>query len=348
MRVLLPAHQALAVGGIGTIARGLAKSVPAALGDEGELVVPSLSPIAEKGVSGLRGAGTAARLYHEQVSLAWRSRRFDLVHLCDLRPIAASPTRFLITVHDVNFLDRPEWSTRPARSYKTAMLRLSLAKKPAFVVCDSSYTRDRLMLHMPGAPPDRLRVVYPGVDASGTDWSGGGPDPYFLTVGTIEPRKNHLGLLEAFRRARERAGVRWVVAGTPGQLSAPIVAALEAEPGVELVGRVDSERLEALYRDALFVATPSHIEGFGYPPLEAMVRGVPTLTSNATSLPEVVGDAGPMVAPDDASGWADQIERLAGDEAARRELSERGRARAAEFTWEAAARQVVALYREAL
>src|SRR5687768_15316132 len=136
MRVLLPAHQALAVGGIGTIARGLAKSVPAALGDEGELVVPELSPLAQRGVSGLRGVSTAARLLHEQGSLAWRSRSFDLIHLCDLRPIAASPTPFVITVHDVNFLDRPEWSSKPARAYKSAMLRLSLAKQPAFVICD--------------------------------------------------------------------------------------------------------------------------------------------------------------------------------------------------------------------
>ena len=142
--------------------------------------------------------------------------------------------------------------------------------------------------------------------------------------------------------------MRWVIAGTAGQLSAPIVAELEAEPGVELVGRVGPERLDELYRDALFVATPSHIEGFGYPPLEAMARGVPTLTSNATSLPEVVGDAGPMVAPDDAEGWAREIERLAGDDGLRRELSARGRERAREFTWEGTASRVVGLYREAL
>ena len=135
----------------------------------------------------------------------------------------------------------------------------------------------------------------------------------------------------------------WLVAGPPGPRSREIRRALDAEPGVQLLGEVDAATLDRLYREAMFVATPSMIEGFGYPPLEAMARGVPTLTSDAAALPEVVGDAGPLLPPDDrrrgperSSGWP-KI-RVRG------ELSERGRTRAERFSWPRVADEVVRLY----
>ena len=157
-------------------------------------------------------------------------------------------------------------------------------------------------------------------------WTGAGDPPYFLTVSTIHPRKNHLGLLRAFREARGRGlALRWLVAGPSGPRSREIRRALEAEPGVQLLGEVDAATLDRLYREATFVATPSALEGFGYPPLEAMARGVPTLTSDAAALPEVVGDAGPLLPPDDLAAWARALVWLAEDAEARGELSERGR-----------------------
>jgi glycosyltransferase involved in cell wall biosynthesis len=260
-----------------------------------------------------------------------------------------SSTPFLTTVHDVHFLDQPEWTPRVTRAYKSAMLKTALAKNPAAIICDSRHTRDRLLHHLPRTSADRTRVIYPGIEPVPVSWAGGGEASYFLTVGTIEPRKNHLGLLAGFRLARRQgAGVRWIVVGGPGQLSERIIAGLEAEPGVTLTGVVDDAELDGLYRQALFVATPSHIEGFGYPPLEAMVRGVPTITARASSLPEVVADSGPLIDPDDVAGWADAIGWLSRDHGARRELSRRGQRRAAEFSWTRTASEVAACYREVL
>jgi glycosyltransferase involved in cell wall biosynthesis len=349
VRVLLAAHQGLAVGGIGTMARGLAAHLPEAMEAHGSVVVemPAAAARLSRRLRVLGGPGAAARLWHEQVRLARIARDFDLLHLCDLRPLALSRTPFLITVHDVEFLDRPGWLPASARLYKERMLRAALRKRPAAIVCVSEHTRTRLLHHFPAAGRIEVRVIPPGVDPPAAGWTGAGDPPYFLTVSTIHPRKNHLGLLRAFREARASGfALRWLVAGPPGPRSREIRRALEAEPGVSVLGEVDDGELDRLYREATFVATPSALEGFGYPPLEAMARGVPTLTSDAAALPEVVGDAAPLLPPDDVAAWARALSWLADDDAARRELSERGRRRAAAFSWPRAADRVTRLYRD--
>jgi glycosyltransferase involved in cell wall biosynthesis len=126
----------------------------------------------------------------------------------------------------------------------------------------------------------------------------------------------------------------------------PIVERLRATPGVELRGWVSGEELERLYRGARFVALPSHHEGFGFVPLEAMARGVPAAVATGSALDETAGDAALRVAPDDVDGWADALTRLHADDALRAELIARGRARAASFTWERAAREHVDLFRD--
>ena len=113
-----------------------------------------------------------------------------------------------------------------------------------------------------------------------------------------------------------------------------------------MLGEVDPTTLDRLYRDALFAATPSAAEGFGYSPLEAMARGTPTLNSSGGSLAEIVGDGGPLLAAADTAAWTDALLWLAEDADARRRLSDAGRRRAAEFSWPAAAASMVQLYRE--
>jgi glycosyltransferase involved in cell wall biosynthesis len=349
IRVLLAAHQSLALGGIGTMARGLAKHLPEAIDSHGTVFVamPKQGGRLSRRLGALGGPGAAARLWHEQVRLARSAGDFDLVHLCDLRPLALTRTPFLITVHDVDFLDRPQWLPASARLYKARMLAAALRKRPAAIVCVSEHTRRRLLHHLPDASRSELRVIHPGVEQHASHWTGTGEPPFFLTVSTIHPRKNHLGLLRAYREARRRGlELRWLVAGPPGPRSREIRRALEAEPGVSVLGAVDSDELDRLYREATLVATPSALEGFGYPPLEAMARGTPTLSSDAASLPEIVGDAGQLLPPDDVAAWARALAWLADDAEARRELSEQGRERAARFSWQRSAESVVRLYRE--
>jgi glycosyltransferase involved in cell wall biosynthesis len=333
LRILLPVHLE-AVRGVGTLVRGLRTALPAALGDDDELI--------------LAGGELPrfARSAYEQLVLPVKARGVDLVHLCDHRPLVLSRAPFVITVHDLFFLDRPEWYPRTLVAYKRAMLWAALAKGPRFVVCDSAYTRDRLLAHAPRLRP-RVEVIHPGlfppppvVDAEHGD--------YFLTVSAIDPRKNHLGLLDAFERAR-RAGLEltWKVVGGAADLSGPIVRRLQAADGVELLGQVDAAELERLYAGACFFALATHGEGFGFPPLEAMARGVPVICSTGSSLDETVGGAAIRLPPDDTDAWAAALTDLVGDEVMRARLSEAGRARAAAFSLAESARRYVDVYRAA-
>jgi glycosyltransferase involved in cell wall biosynthesis len=119
--------------------------------------------------------------------------------------------------------------------------------------------------------------------------------------------------------------------------------------GVEVIfpGWIEEERLPALYRGSLALLFPSQREGFGFPSIEAMAAGCPVLAATAGASPEVVGEAGVLLPPDDAVAWAEAMGRVAGDESLRRDLIERGRHRAAQFSWARTAAQMVEVYRRA-
>jgi glycosyltransferase involved in cell wall biosynthesis len=173
--------------------------------------------------------------------------------------------------------------------------------------------------------------------------------PFFLYVGTLEPRKNLPLLLRAFERLGARAGVHLALAGPRGWLDEPIVAAA-ARLGerVRLLGPVPPADLAALYAAAEVFVFPSRYEGFGLPPLEAMAAGTPVVAARASCLPEVLGDAALFVEPDDEAGLAEALGQLLDDPALRTELRQRGLARAAGFSWERTAAETLAVYREAV
>ena len=136
--------------------------------------------------------------------------------------------------------------------------------------------------------------------------------------------------------------------GAVGQCSDDIVAALRTEPAVDVLGHVPNDELDRLYRGAKFLAMPSHAEGFGFPPLEAMARGVPTVCSAGSALDETVGDAAVRVDADDRDGWTEALRRLASDAMERARRRELGLRRAGHFRLEEAARAYVAAYRVAI
>jgi glycosyltransferase involved in cell wall biosynthesis len=343
LRVLLPAYEA-GSGGLGFSIRGIREFVPPLLPEGDELVV--LGGDRADG-SWQRPGRRASRLLNEQLAVARAARGVDLVHLPDHRPLLFSRTPFLLTVYDVLYLDRPGWFPRSVARYKRRMLEVAVRRRPAVVVAGSEYTRGRLLAHFPGLGQERVRVVYPGIwpapQAAGED--GG----YFLTVSTIEPRKNHLGLLHAFRIARD-AGfrLRWKVVGAPGYAAGPILAELAADPDVDVAGWLPDAELERVYAGARFAVYPSLGEGFGIPPLEAMARGVPVACSTGTPLDETVDDAALRVDPVDRQGWADALLRLDSDETERERLRRAGRELAARFDWPRAAAAYVGAYRAAL
>ena len=166
------------------------------------------------------------------------------------------------------------------------------------------------------------------------------PDrPFILGVGTLQPRKNFAGLIAAYAplRQRARAAASLVIVGqragsTTGIFAA--VAELGLEEQVRFLGFVADEDLPALYTLADVFAFPSFYEGFGIPILEAMACGTPVVASNASSLPEVVGDAGLLVTPEDTEALAEALERALEDSALRATLIARGQEQARRFTWE--------------
>jgi glycosyltransferase involved in cell wall biosynthesis len=288
--------------------------------------------------------------------------------------------RTVVTIHDMGYLHFPESHTAAQRRY----LRLSTswsARAASRLIAISGATRDDLVRYA-GARPDKISVIHHGVSPrfrpiedrdmiAAAQAKYGITPPYFLYVGTIQPRKNLVRLLEAFASATRDWGVgtgniapnpqspipnpQLVIAGKRGWLteqierqSAQLFGAGSA--AVCFTGYVADDDLPALLSGALAFVFPSLYEGFGMPILEAMACGAPVLASATSSLPEVAGAlaspaelAALLVDPDDTAAIADGLARLAGDAALRADLRRRGIARAAQFTWERCAEQTLAV-----
>ncbi|MCB0049455.1 MAG: glycosyltransferase family 4 protein, partial [Caldilinea sp.] len=177
------------------------------------------------------------------------------------------------------------------------------------------------------------------------------PERFVLAVGTIEPRKNINGLLHAFAHLRQKYAlddVGLAIAGGKGWLydeTLELIDKLGIGAGVHLLGRVPDEDLHRLYVAARCHIHPAYYEGFGLPPLEAMACGTPTIVSNVSSLPEVVGDAALLVDPHDTEEMAVAMHRLLTDDDLHAELSEKGLQRARVFSWQRAAQRTLEVYR---
>ena len=179
------------------------------------------------------------------------------------------------------------------------------------------------------------------------------PDaPFFLTLSTIEPRKNLAGTLRAFElliAEYDQPDVVLVIAGARGWKSREVIRQAGLSPDrVHLTGYIDDEDLAALYSCARGFVFASHYEGFGFPALEAMRCGIPVVYGNNSALPEIVEDAGLPVDADDASDIARQLDHLLADDDLARTLGERGLRRASELSWERTGRRTMAVYGQVL
>ena len=275
-------------------------------------------------------------------------------------PAAVPPTdpgqRLVVTIHDLAFLVQPQLFPRGWRlMYRAAMARA--VRSADAIVTVSQHTAEDLSRR---TRVDRRKVhVIPlaaslppsDADADSVLSRLKVPQPYVLFVGTLEPRKNLVRLVRAYRRMAARGAPHaLVLAGPMGWHPQPLLRAISDEgPGdVVLTGAVGQGDLDALYRGAAAFVYPSLYEGFGLPVLEAMSRGIPCVVSSSSSLPEVAGEAALPVDPRSVVGLAEAIDRVTSERELAGRLREAGLARAARFSWDDTARRTLEVYKSVL
>lgn len=267
----------------------------------------------------------------------------------------AFPGRAAVTVHDLGFKHFPQAHPPMQRAYLDRSTRFSQARAD-LVFADSQATAADLSAFY-GTTPAKIRVVYPGLPESKLEVSPKDiaevrakfalPPSFFVFVGTMQPRKNISRLVQAFARWQSRAGdakTALVLAGGKGWLFDE--AWLNGNRQVRLTGYVSEAEKAALLAGAIALVFPSLHEGFGFPALEAMQAGTPVIASNTSSLAEIVSANGLLVDPLDVEAIASAMSQIRDNENLRQELIARGTLRARQFTWSAAAEQVLAAFRE--
>jgi glycosyltransferase involved in cell wall biosynthesis len=288
--------------------------------------------------------------------VTWWTGPLDLYHSPDfVLPPLPPGLPGLLTVHDLSFVRTPEVTMPGMHRYLGQGVPRSVARARHVIAVSECTKNDLIELY--GTPSDKASVIYGGVQAEFQPVEdkeqkdavrrryGLGKEPFILTVGTLQPRKNHLRLVQAF--ARLKTDHRLVIAGGAGWEYEAVpaeVVRLGLEQRVLFPGFVSDADLPALYSAADLFAYPSLYEGFGLPLLEAMACGTPVVAADASSLPEVVGEAGTLADPLNVDALAGAMQRMLDDEALRKSKIQEGRARAATFTWERAGGQLLALY----
>lgn len=289
--------------------------------------------------SGLR----AHRWEQFELPRAIRGRDLDAFHTpAGQPPLLADPLAdapLVTTIHDISPITHPEWfSTGYAALYR-ALTPLAVRASDAILTV-SGFARDEIVDAYPAADGKTV-AAYNGVtpppeggeDAAVPDLDG---EAFLLFVGSANRRKNLKTLLDAYRRYRTRTDdpAPLALVGPERDVFADPESGYDGGDGVRTLGFVSDERLGWLYRNATAFVFPSLYEGFGLPIVEAMSVGTPVVTSDRGAMAEVAGEAAHLVDPLDAAAMADGVDRVTSDEAYRERLRERGRERAAAFTWD--------------
>ncbi len=295
------------------------------------------------------------------LNLAWHRLRWPPIERLVSEPIDVvhsphpllTPTRYaaqVVTIHDLDFLHHPERTRGEIRRDYPRLVQAH-AQRADRIVVPSRFTAglveselgvpaERIVRCVPGAPPWTPRARRPD-------------DGYILFIGTLEPRKNLGGLLTAYEQlvARGPKVPQLVIAGSETPGSADDLRRVTRPPlsaHARYVGYVPDAQRQALFEGAAALAIPSLNEGFGLPALEAMTLGVPVVAANRGSLPEILGDAGLLVDPDDPEAFADALAEAALDSERATTLAARGVERSTRFTWGACARSALRAYHEAI
>lgn len=278
-------------------------------------------------------------LYQSYLSLTAKHLNVDILHnSCGWLNMMKPTIPSVVTLYDLIPFTHPQYLTPPMRIYwkLCAARNLRLADH---IVSISQASKDAAVKCC-GVPDEKITVAYPGVDprfkpvkdTTIIDQYKLTPQRYVFFVGSIDPRKNIPMIIRVMKKVAPDIPV--VISSAGGWMTEDVERTAQECGNVRFLGYVPNRLLPALYSHALFLVWPSIVEGFGLPPLEAMACGCPVITSNCSSLPEVVSDAALQINPtsEDCLTWA--ISLLIGDTGLRNELSSRGISRAKQFTWE--------------
>lgn len=307
-----------------------------------------------------------AKIWYEQIELPRAALRLavDMLHV----PYYAPPRRQLVptvvTVHDLIPLILPVYRGSMVMRAYTA-LATSAVRRCRQLVAVSDHTRDDI-IDILKVNALQVHTIYEGVapdyqpqseaQISQTLQRFNITQPYFYYIGGFDVRKNLTTLLRAFGRVRRRIEqpIKLVIAGNRPKVNSAFFPALETTildedlaADIIFTGRVSNAENAALFAGASAFVWPSTYEGFGLPPLEAMSCGTPVISSNTSSMPEIVGEAGILLPPHDTEAWAMAMLRMLNDQALNTEYRQRGLQRASQFNWHSFAAQMIKVYEKA-
>ena len=292
-----------------------------------------------------------------QLPMLQRKYRLDFLHTQYILPIP-SFSAGIVTIHDILFETHPQYFAPLFRLRSSILMRLS-AWRASHVFTVSEFSR-QAMLSRYHIAPEKISVIHNGVDETRFYAGDAGKDVvearglisrgYLLSVGRLEPRKNHVALLRAYAKLQS-VHLPLVIIGQPHFGFSDVfqvIKELNLEGQVLIFTNVKDDDLPAFYRHAKLFIYPTWAEGFGMPPLEAMASGLPVISSNSTSIPEVVGDAAELISPDNIDALAKAIDHFLSDHVFYSEMQQRGLMQVKAFHWSTAAEKVRAVYLEAL
>lgn len=286
-----------------------------------------------------------------------RSRQPDLCHFPNAMVPLYHERPFVLTIHDASLFVHRRYHPW-ARIISIRLALPFVARRAAAVITVSQHARQEL-IRVLNLEPDKAHVVYEAAPDHYRPVTSAHrlqalrhkyhlPEPFLLYVGTLEPRKNLMRVIRTLAEVRRRGYPHHLLlVGTGGSYALQLrqeVARLQLEDAVHFLGYVPAADLPGLFSLASLFVFPSLYEGFGLPPLEAMACGAPVLSSNRSSLPEILGDAAQLVDPENEDEMAATLAALLGDDERRRELANRGLGRARNFSWRRAAQETTAIY----
>lgn len=300
------------------------------------------------------------RILWEQLAQPTALGAFDLYHAMAFVAPVLLRQPMVVTVYDLTFMRYPQRLSGARRRYLRAFTEHTCRRARRILAISHSTKQD--LVDLLGIPAEKIDVTPLGYDqnlfkplpaeqVAAFKQRMGLPERFWLFLGTLEPRKNLPLLLDAYAMLPREARLPLVLAGGAGWGLAEIeakIAAHHLQDDVHLPGFVPTEQMPLWYNSADVFIYPSVFEGFGLPVLEAMACGVPVLTSNVSSLPEVAQDAGLCLPPDDADAWAQALKMAGADAQWRASARLRGLELAQAFDWQATARLTLTTYQRAL